>query len=342
MPSRATRQHKKSKKRRDRSKRASEQDRDKKPSDWSIPDFWIPSSKQQLDELTKMGRVPQINELEQGAFASGSQINQVQFAALRIVFKRAKKPEKLDKQTVKSRYGLSKVWGEAEDLVEKCKPFQAYLSVVQGDKKVRQIPADAPEHPRSFKTVRLNQELVCTVSGMHDRERDFSVSVPKTRSTTKHKNLKQGLKDESQSPTSVSAGNDRYPSSEDERISPHNYPDAEDEIVPNAALILYLQEVLDIVPDNGMEWVFNRAHFTVTFRKGKYMAFTDGALRSMKGQELMSFVEVKKRMRQVRQDAILMQEGSEMVGYIMRQQSKLPNLNNQSVPLNGPFLISTY
>jgi hypothetical protein len=47
-------------------------------------------------------------------------------------------------------------------------------------------------------------------------------------------------------------------------------------------------------------------------------------------------------MRQVRQDAILMQEGSEMVGYIMRQQSKLPNLNNQSVPLNGPFLISTY
>jgi hypothetical protein len=67
-------------------------------------------------------------------------------------------------------------------------------------------------------------------------------------------------------------------------------------------------------------------HFTPTFRKKrKYMAFTDGALRSMTpGQELMSFVEVKKRMTQKRQDEILMQEGGEMVGWIKREQSKLP------------------
>jgi hypothetical protein len=43
----------------------------------------------------------------------------------------------------------------------------------------------------------------------------------------------------------------------------------------------------------------------------------------MKGQELRSFVEVKKRMSQQDRDAILMQEGCEMVGWIMRQQSKL-------------------
>jgi hypothetical protein len=41
--------------------------------------------------------------------------------------------------------------------------------------------------------VRLNQELVCTAGGKHDRERDFGVTVPETRSTTKRKNLKQSL-----------------------------------------------------------------------------------------------------------------------------------------------------
>ncbi|EAW18257.1 uncharacterized protein NFIA_082040 [Aspergillus fischeri NRRL 181] len=104
MPSRAKRQHKKSKKQRDRSRKASEHDRSQKHSDgekiWSIPDFWIPPSKKELESLRRWE----------------DQINQMQFAALRIVFKRVEEPE----------------------------------------------------------------ELVCTVSGMHDRERDFSVSPKDT------------------------------------------------------------------------------------------------------------------------------------------------------------------
>ncbi|RHZ54481.1 hypothetical protein CDV55_102949 [Aspergillus turcosus] len=114
--------------------------------------------RKELDELTKIGKVPPVNGLEHGAFASGSQITQVQCAALRIVFRRLKTPKELDQPTFNGQYGLLKVWGEAEYLVEKCQAFKAYLFVVEADKKVRKIDADEPEHPGSFKFVRLNQE----------------------------------------------------------------------------------------------------------------------------------------------------------------------------------------
>jgi hypothetical protein len=52
------------------------------------------------------------------------------------------------------------------------------------------------------------------------------------------------------------------------------------------------------------------------------MALTDGALRWVIGQELMSFVEVKKKVRCKDQDAILMQQGSVMVRWILEKQPR--------------------
>ncbi|GFF74128.1 hypothetical protein IFM47457_03561 [Aspergillus lentulus] len=77
MPSRARRQQKKNREQSNKSKKTS--------NTWSIPDFNIPATREELEELAKIGKVPPVNELEQQAFASGNQITQIQFAALRII-----------------------------------------------------------------------------------------------------------------------------------------------------------------------------------------------------------------------------------------------------------------
>jgi hypothetical protein len=80
MPSRARRQQKKNREQSNKSKKMSDGEKT-----WTIPDFNIPANREELEELVKRGKVPPVNELEQRAFASGSQITQIQFAALRII-----------------------------------------------------------------------------------------------------------------------------------------------------------------------------------------------------------------------------------------------------------------
>jgi hypothetical protein len=80
MPSRARRQQKKHREPSNKSKKMSDGEKT-----WTIPDFNISAIREELEELAKRGKVPPVNELEQQAFASGSQITQIQFAALRII-----------------------------------------------------------------------------------------------------------------------------------------------------------------------------------------------------------------------------------------------------------------
>lgn len=100
-------------------------------------------------------------------------------------------------------------------------------------------------------------------------------------------------------------------------------PEAEDEAAPNVAIVLLLQAILDLIPGTTMEWHLNHIHLQGVFRKGKFSAFTNGGLRSKKGQGIIAIVEAKRRARATRQGLIKMQEGAEMVGMLLSENARM-------------------
>lgn len=75
------------------------------------------------------------------------------------------------------------------------------------------------------------------------------------------------------------------------------YYEALYETTPNAALILWLQGVSELVEGFGLEWTFDHIHLKATFDEGSFNTWTDGALRKRGGQDILAIVEVKKRLR---------------------------------------------
>ncbi|KAF9247749.1 hypothetical protein DTO013E5_3293 [Penicillium roqueforti] len=103
-------------------------------------------------------------------------------------------------------------------------------------------------------------------------------------------------------------------------------PDAEDEAIPNAAAIILLQSISQLV-HSKLEWVINRVHFGSQFHQTKSTAYTDGALRSKNTIGIFAIVEVKRRMRQVNTDAILTQEACEVAGWSMSCHGQMAHFN---------------
>ena len=169
--------------------------------------------------------------------------------------------------------------------------------------------------PGSLKPVRTVQEQVMTISGIPDIERP--VTQPSKRSR------RARIKDVFSLRTSTAE--------EDLDALEEDLPEAEDEMAPNVAAVLFLQSLSALVSAKEVEWVFNRILFSPRFKNGKYNAHTDGAFRVKCNGTLRGIVEAKKRYRlHPNPNSIKMQESAEVVGWLLKEpDERYPFMNNQ-------------
>jgi hypothetical protein len=71
-----------------------------------------------------------------------------------------------------------------------------------------------------------------------------------------------------------------------------------------------------------------RVHFNARFTKGEYSTYTNGVLWSRHDRQFQSIIEV---IRFPGPENVQMQETAEMVGWILHESPKLPDLNHQYV-----------
>ena len=108
------------------------------------------------------------------------------------------------------------------------------------------------------------------------------------------------------------------------------FTDAEDESTPNAAIIVLLQAISQMVPQSRVEWVLNKVRFVAIFKDGRsFHAYTDGALRSKVGLHPMAIVEVKKCVRGKGKQAIIIQETCQVIGWLMQTTADMAVFNGQ-------------
>jgi hypothetical protein len=108
--------------------------------------------------------------------------------------------------------------------------------------------------------------------------------------------------------------------SDESYFGPDDHIVAVNEPTPNAALIILLQAISDLVFEPSLEWTLHPVRFCSRFRNGKFNAYTDGALRATGVPSVFSIVEAKRGIRTLTQkdlEKIQMQEGVEMASWIM-------------------------
>lgn len=323
-----------------------------------MPNFVIPMSLIMLNNLWAKAKISPIHELEQGYFGSGSNVTQTQYLAFRIIYaSRPIEPEVFDQ--LLENYGLEDVWTDAINRVAQSTEYRAYVHLIRMGISIIDLPKDHPLYPGSFKPVKRVQEQI---RASHDvdnrRELTHRQSNQQLRRVAKSDTRKEKGKLDKLKPSLHFKAFSRRSSQRDsarnakERISAQaleqsegppipksaveadgpyvdKYYEALYETTPNAALILLLQGVSELVEGTGLEWTFDHIHLKASFNKASFNAWTDGALRTRGGQDILANVEVKKRSRERKEMEILMQEGAEMVAWLMRENGRLPDLNGQ-------------
>ncbi|KAE8405013.1 hypothetical protein BDV37DRAFT_282247 [Aspergillus pseudonomiae] len=94
---------------------------------------------------------------------------------------------------------------------------------------------------------------------------------------------------------------------------------ADDENNVNAALVLFLEAIANLLKPRSVEWSMKRVVLKATFNSASYTVGTDGALWTRLGRSLRALLEVKKvqRNQSVSTDTkITAQEAAEMVGWL--------------------------
>ncbi|KAJ5138888.1 uncharacterized protein N7515_003736 [Penicillium bovifimosum] len=111
-------------------------------------------------------------------------------------------------------------------------------------------------------------------------------------------------------------------------------PEAEDDMVANAASFTFLQRVSQLTP-SPFEWVFNRLLFHPQFALGGYETFTDGALRCRtRLDHIFAILEVKRRDRHTSYAEMVMQETCELVGWLLKSSSSIACFNGHSLMIS--------
>lgn len=323
-----------------------------------VPNFIIPESLDTLSNLWAKAKISPIHELEQGYLGSGSKVTQTQYLALRIIRSSSiRKPEYIKRSS--KRFGLDKIWNDATDRVARSTEYKAYLQLIRMGISVIDLASDHPSYPGSFKPVKRVQEQIAAVQDVdippEHRYRQWNQQLYKVaKSDTRKEKGKMAklrpsfaLKLSSRKPSQRdSARNAKelisaqvleqsegppIPESAVEVDEPYvdKYYEALYETTPNSALILLLQGVSELVERTGLEWTFDHIHLKASFDRGSFNAWTDGAFQTRGGKDILAIVEVKKKPRERKEMEILMQEGAEMVAWLMRENGRLPDLNGQ-------------
>ena len=281
-----------------------------------IPHFAIPTSEEELEDLLEKGGLKgrTIHDLEQPYFRSASKMTQKQFALLRVIFPGQRTPEQIDQ--FKADYGLADVWQKATHIVRDAKELGKYLKVIEKREIVADLGESSELWPGSFTGVRELQEeilgLALTPKPVTPKR------VRKRRGSSGHDDTENPLT------TSASTGPGAIEQSARNGVSSEA---AEDEAGPNAVLILLLQRLSSLVRKSNLFWSLSRIHYTATFSRGSFSAYTDGVLRSTKTWDTMAVVEVKKRPRGTGMRQIQFQEAGEIVGWFLHPHRNIPRFN---------------
>ncbi|OJJ45042.1 hypothetical protein ASPZODRAFT_17956 [Penicilliopsis zonata CBS 506.65] len=227
-----------------------------------------------------------IHSLPQQLFLKGSGSIHKQYTALRSIHCHVQYPTLFQENAETFEFDEGTL-EEASRLLQSSSEWRRYLELLRRDVQIDSITeANTTLWPGSFTISRRLQEQVMTVDGIPGMARLSSQAPTSKKRGRNSSNVKSSLV---------------------EKI--RKLPDAEDEAVPNAALI-----------------ILNRIEFAPKFARGGYKAFTDGVLRS---ESNFVHLELKKRVRSGKTAKIEMQEACEVAGWLKQGSSNLPAFNNQ-------------
>ncbi|OQE83478.1 hypothetical protein PENNAL_c0032G01035 [Penicillium nalgiovense] len=273
-----------------------------------LDDFFIPADEQDWSEIFQRPKLRDkitntahtIHTTPADWVASASDASHVQYIMLRSYSPRTATIKELHDTC--HRFGFTQeVRDRADDLLAASTEWSRYLQLLDTDDSVDNIPDTSDKWPGAFSIVKWLQEQTMTVRGVHDRE---VMQV-------------------------TSEGTGREPGVERRRRPRRvaQLEEAEDEEIPNAAVIALLQSISHFA-EAKLEWTFNRVHFQCEFGNKEFSAFTDGGLRSKSTMDILAIVEVKKRMRTDNTPPILIQEACEVVGWLMNYSVRMALFND--------------
>ncbi|KAL4782562.1 hypothetical protein BJX76DRAFT_358826 [Aspergillus varians] len=275
-----------------------------------------------------------------GYLGSGSNIAQKQYVLLRTI--QPKTYSREDFLALRPSIGLDMEWGLATALVEQATDFQKYMKVVRECTWVGTLLRGDPDWPDGFRAIRERQEQVIMVGGCSTMQDSIYIDRPPKRQSIyrrvhdsvrwKSRKIPQGEDGSTGSPKSEQSRESSEPASvyrdegEDEHLR-----DTDDEATVQAVLLLLLQEVTSLVPGRTVQWTFDHLNFKAIFAKTEFTARTDGGLRAICGNDILTIIETKARMRIKKSSTIYMQEAAEMALWILREESCVLDLNGRRI-----------
>lgn len=315
-----------------------------------VPGFVVPQTAATLNRLSRVASITSINDLPQNCLGPGSDVTQKQFLALRIIYPGDEDFLPIRNPRYWDAWGLEDFREEATKIVNNDAEFKTYLRLISNRTSIKTVAKQSTDWPGSLKPLKFFQEQIqslvqaepSTIQPSYDlRPKKFlnivqeglkdgiqilsgkrhskvspENSPPAIRSNESHSNP-----DDSDS--MERSGVEEYTNSynrDESYFGPDDHTVAVNEPTPNAALIILLQAILDLVFEPSLEWTLDPVRFCSNFRNGKFNAYTDGALRATVGQSVFSIVEAKRGIRTLKPTAtenIRMQEGAEMASWIM-------------------------
>lgn len=318
-----------------------------------VPGFKIPSSVVVLNGLSKAAGITTINNLPQNCLGSGSDVTQKQFVALRIVSGQVKFKE-IKTSSYWGDWDLDRLSIEAARLVDECPEFQAYFRLISTRTPVRTVEKRSSDWPGSLKPVKVFNEQILRkknqeaphsetplrelrsgsrpTEAIHAAHSGRQSTIRNLMQRKPAKNLPEIQPSETnfdlEAIDETSEAEDRPTSHDSDKtyVDPSEYLITVKEITPNSALVLLLQATCDLVLGVPMEWTLDPIQFRPEFRLGHFNVYTDGALRSTKDESVLSIVEVKRKMRGNKSEAVQMQEGVEMASWVLSEWRKDPSL----------------
>lgn len=277
------------------------QAKEQKPEndDSKIPGFEPPESLEELEELIDRAKLRNktLHVLPKKYFQSGSRVTDRQHVMFMPVCPPARAPDHFEEY--KDRYGLDKVWAQAEHIVGKPTEFQRYPCILENKVLIKSLKEGDDLWPGVFKAVRELHEQVVAVKTRAERKLAQSGSHQGTLNPAATEAKQESIAS-SKGERIKAAFKRKLSTADSARTNSQHPPDAEDEASVNAALIVVLQALTSLVQGADFEWVFNRVEFKSSFEANEYTAHVDGALRHCETHDLRAIVEAKKNDSQKR------------------------------------------
>ncbi|CAK41739.1 hypothetical protein CBS115989_3605 [Aspergillus niger] len=247
--------------------------------------FSIPADRKDWTDLVKSSKLANLSINSLKKMGSGSKTKKKQFVLYRAIWPLSLR--RGDLVYFKDKFRLDSVWTVAEDLINKSPETQDYFSLVEHPEIVSIISEADGIWPGSWMPVLRYQNRV------KENSTPKSHSPPSLRGTKRSRSTESPDDQTGEGQTGVI-----------------------DENIVNAAFVLFLEAAAALVDCEAFEFTPLRFRFQSVFSACAFTALTDGVLWKKDDGEIRAIVEVEKATRADLKDSLLMQEASEMVGWL--------------------------